>query len=45
MGIYRHGACEGFLDKINKINGIQLSDSRQGEGKSSGQIKCFLTYS
>ncbi len=26
-----------FLDKINKINKIQLSDSRQGEGKSSGQ--------
>ena len=24
MGIYRHGVCEGLLDKINKI-GLSLS--------------------
>jgi hypothetical protein len=28
MGIYRHGVCVGFLDKINKI---ELSLSAQGK--------------
>ena len=31
MGIYRHGVCEGLLDKINKINKIELSLSAQGK--------------
>ena len=45
LRVGKPSTANGSLDRINKINGIQLSDSRQGEGKSSGQIKCFLTYS
>ena len=44
LRVGKPSTANGSLDRINKINGIQLSDSRQGEGKSSGQIKCFLTY-
>jgi hypothetical protein len=35
MGIYRHGVCEGLLDRMNKINKIELSLSAQG-GKKFG---------
>jgi len=39
MGIYRHGVCEGLLDKINKINKIELGLSAQGkEGFGSEQM-------
>ena len=30
MGIYRYGVCEGLLDRMNKINKIELSHSSQG---------------
>ena len=31
MGIYRHGVCEGLLDKINQINKNELGLSAQGK--------------